>query len=92
MAAACSRGLTPNGTSNTEARGPRDATWEAETEYFERCRAWQGTVFDGGWDSSGEFLLRNDDIAAFKAAIADLSDNDPKERAETTQPTKEPRP
>ena len=31
------------------SNGPRDATWEAETEYFERCRAWQRTLFDAGW-------------------------------------------
>jgi alkylation response protein AidB-like acyl-CoA dehydrogenase len=31
------------------SHGPRDATWDAECEYFERCRAWQRTRFDGGW-------------------------------------------
>ncbi len=31
------------------SNGPRDATWEAELEYFERCRAWQRTLADGGW-------------------------------------------
>jgi alkylation response protein AidB-like acyl-CoA dehydrogenase len=31
------------------SNGPRDASWEAECEHFERCRAWQRTLFDGGW-------------------------------------------
>jgi alkylation response protein AidB-like acyl-CoA dehydrogenase len=31
------------------SNGPRDASWDAECEYFERCRAWQRTLFDGGW-------------------------------------------
>ena len=31
------------------SNGPRDATWDAECEYFERCRTWQRTLFDGGW-------------------------------------------
>ncbi|MEX2254491.1 MAG: acyl-CoA dehydrogenase family protein [Acidimicrobiia bacterium] len=31
------------------SHGPRDATWDAECEHFERCRAWQRTRFDGGW-------------------------------------------
>jgi alkylation response protein AidB-like acyl-CoA dehydrogenase len=31
------------------SNGPRDASWDAECEYFERCRAWQQTLFDGGW-------------------------------------------
>jgi alkylation response protein AidB-like acyl-CoA dehydrogenase len=29
--------------------GPRDPSWEAECAYVERCRAWQRTLFDGGW-------------------------------------------
>lgn len=31
------------------SNGPRDASWEAESEHFERCRTWQRTLFDGGW-------------------------------------------
>jgi alkylation response protein AidB-like acyl-CoA dehydrogenase len=31
------------------SNGPRDASWEAEREYFDRCRRWQATLFDGGW-------------------------------------------
>ncbi len=31
------------------SNGPRDASWDAECEYFERCRTWQRTLFDGGW-------------------------------------------
>jgi alkylation response protein AidB-like acyl-CoA dehydrogenase len=31
------------------SNGPRDATWDAECEYFERCRGWQRTLFDHGW-------------------------------------------
>jgi len=31
------------------SNGPRDASWDAECDYFERCRAWQRTLFDGGW-------------------------------------------
>jgi len=31
------------------SRGPREHTPEAEQEHFERCRAWQRSLFDGGW-------------------------------------------
>jgi alkylation response protein AidB-like acyl-CoA dehydrogenase len=31
------------------SNGPRDASWEAECEHLERCRAWQRTLFDDGW-------------------------------------------
>jgi len=31
------------------SNGPRDPSWAAECEYFDRCRAWQRTRFDGGW-------------------------------------------
>ena len=31
------------------SNGPRDPSWEAECEYFERCREWQRSLFDGGW-------------------------------------------
>lgn len=31
------------------SNGPRDDSEEAQREYFERCRAWQRTLFDGGW-------------------------------------------
>lgn len=29
--------------------GPSDPSWAAECAYVERCRAWQRTLFDGGW-------------------------------------------
>jgi alkylation response protein AidB-like acyl-CoA dehydrogenase len=32
-----------------EAAGPRDHGPEAEAAFFERCRAWQRTLFDGGF-------------------------------------------
>jgi len=31
------------------SRGPRDHGPEGEAAFFERCRAWQRTLFDGGW-------------------------------------------
>ncbi|HVH19581.1 MAG TPA: acyl-CoA dehydrogenase family protein [Myxococcota bacterium] len=31
------------------SRGPREHTPEAELEHFERCRAWQRTLYDGGF-------------------------------------------
>ncbi len=31
------------------SQGPRDHGPEAEAAFFERCRAWQRTLFDGGW-------------------------------------------
>jgi acyl-CoA dehydrogenase len=31
------------------SRGPREHTPEAERAHFERCRAWQRTLFDGGF-------------------------------------------
>ena len=31
------------------SNGPRDPSWDAECEYFERCREWQRTLYDGGW-------------------------------------------
>ncbi|MGH9031679.1 MAG: acyl-CoA dehydrogenase family protein [Acidimicrobiia bacterium] len=31
------------------SNGPADTSASAELEYFERCRAWQRTRFDGGW-------------------------------------------
>jgi acyl-CoA dehydrogenase len=31
------------------SQGPRDPGPEAEAEYFARCRAWQRTLFDGGF-------------------------------------------
>ncbi len=31
------------------SRGPRDHGPESEAAFFERCRAWQRTLFDGGW-------------------------------------------
>lgn len=31
------------------SNGPRVHTHEAEAEYFDRCRTWQRTKFDGGW-------------------------------------------
>ena len=31
------------------SNGPADSSDVAELEYFERCRAWQRTRFDGGW-------------------------------------------
>jgi len=31
------------------SNGPADGSEAAELEYFERCRAWQRTRFDGGW-------------------------------------------
>jgi alkylation response protein AidB-like acyl-CoA dehydrogenase len=31
------------------SNGPADASWAAECQYFEQCRTWQRTLFDGGW-------------------------------------------
>jgi alkylation response protein AidB-like acyl-CoA dehydrogenase len=31
------------------SNGPRDHSEGAEREYFERCRAWQQTLYEGGW-------------------------------------------
>ena len=31
------------------SNGLREVSWDAECEYFERCRTWQRTLFDGGW-------------------------------------------
>jgi acyl-CoA dehydrogenase len=39
----------PRGGEGDWSNGPRDASWDAECDYFERCRTWQRTLFDGGW-------------------------------------------
>lgn len=31
------------------SNGPSDHTLDAEREFFERCRAWQRTLYDAGW-------------------------------------------
>jgi len=31
------------------SNGPRDSSWEAECDYFDRCRTWQRTRCDAGW-------------------------------------------
>ncbi|HVN38649.1 MAG TPA: acyl-CoA dehydrogenase family protein [Myxococcota bacterium] len=37
------------GGADDWSRGPREHTPEAEREHFERCRAWQRTLYDGGF-------------------------------------------
>jgi acyl-CoA dehydrogenase len=39
----------PRRGEGSSPRGPRDHGPEAEAAFFERCRAWQRTLFDGGF-------------------------------------------
>jgi alkylation response protein AidB-like acyl-CoA dehydrogenase len=40
---------TPRTGVDDWSDGPRDPSWAAECEYFDRCRSWQRTLADGGW-------------------------------------------
>jgi acyl-CoA dehydrogenase len=68
------------------SRGPRVHTPEAEREHFERCRAWQRTLYDGGfagitwpkeWGGRGagvaEALIFAEELADFDATAGFLA-------------------
>jgi alkylation response protein AidB-like acyl-CoA dehydrogenase len=68
------------------SRGPRDHGPEAEAAFFERCRAWQRTLFDGGWagitwptryggrgGTAAQGLIFAEELAAFDATSGFLA-------------------